>query len=70
MGALTHSEWVRALLVGMGMNPFRMGSYCIENGQEAKIVRIDFSAAFYSVNHLEFCKNSVMSAFEVLCCLY
>ena len=41
----------------------------LESGQEARIVQIDFSAAFNRVNHEEFCISTVLWALEVLCCL-
>ena len=42
----------------------------LEIGQEARIVQIDFSAAFDRVNHQEFSKTSVLWVLEALCCLY
>ena len=42
----------------------------LERGQEAKIMQIDFSAAFDRVNFREFCISSVLWVLEVLCCLY
>ena len=41
----------------------------LERVQEARIVQIDFSAAFNRVNR-EFCISSVLWVLEVLCCLY
>ena len=43
----------------------------LENGQEARIVQIDFSAAFDRVNHLwAFSISSALWVLEVLSCLY
>ena len=42
----------------------------LESGQEARIVQIDFSAAFDRVNHLVFSKSSALWILEVLSCLY
>ena len=42
----------------------------LESGQEARIVQIDFSAAFDRVNHREFCISSALWVLGVLCCLY
>ena len=42
----------------------------LESGQEARIVQIDFSAAFDKVTIREFCISSVLWVLEVLCCLY
>ena len=42
----------------------------LERGQEARIVQIDFSAAFVMVYHQEFSIGSALSVSEVLCCLY
>ena len=45
----------------------------LQSGQEARIVQIDFSAAFDWVNHQGILYESIGSAlwvFEVLCCLY
>ena len=41
----------------------------LESGQEARIVQIDFSAAFDRVNHGEFSISSALWILEVLCCL-
>ena len=42
----------------------------LERGQEAKIVQIDFSAAFIGSTIREFCISSVLWVLEGLCCLY
>ena len=42
----------------------------LENGQEARIVQTDFSAAFYRVNHLAFSISYALWVLEVLSCLY
>ena len=42
----------------------------LESGQEARIVQIDFSAAFDRVNHQGFSINSALWVLEVLSCLY
>ena len=42
----------------------------LESGQEARIVQIDFSAAFDWVNHQGILWCSVLWVLEVLCCLY
>ena len=42
----------------------------LENGQEAWIVQIDFSAAFDRVNHLGILISSALWVLEVLSCLY
>ena len=45
----------------------------LESGQEARIVRIDFSAAFDGLNHMGILHESIGSALwvlEILCCLY
>ena len=42
----------------------------LESGQEARIVQIDFSAAFDRSTIREFSISSVMWVMEVLCCLY
>ena len=42
----------------------------LESGQEARIVQIDFSAAFDMVSHQEFSISSALWVSEVLCCLY
>ena len=41
----------------------------LERGQEARIVQIDFSAAFDRVNHRGFSSCSALWELEVLCCL-
>ena len=41
----------------------------LESGQEARIVQIDFSAAFDRVNHQGISIGSALRVFEVLCCL-
>ena len=42
----------------------------LEIGQKARIVQIDFSAAFERVNHLGILdKCSALWVFEVLCCI-
>ena len=42
----------------------------LESGQEARIVQIDFNAAFDRVNHQGILYSSVLWVLEVLCCLY
>ena len=42
----------------------------LESGHEARIVQIDFSAAFDGSTIREFCISSVLWVSEVLCCLY
>ena len=42
----------------------------LEMGQEARIVQIDFSAAFDRVNHQGFLTSSVLWELEVQCCLF
>ena len=42
----------------------------LEGGQEARIVQIDFSAAFDGSTIREFCISSVVCVLGVLCCLY
>ena len=42
----------------------------LEMLQEARIVQIDFSAAFDRVYHQEFCISSVLWVLKVLGCLY
>ena len=42
----------------------------LQNGQEARIVQIEFSAAFDRVNHLGISINSALWVLEVLSCLY
>ena len=42
----------------------------LESGQEARIVQIDFSAAFDRVNHLCIPISSALWVLEVLSCLY
>ena len=41
-----------------------------ESGQEARIMRIDFSAVFKRVNHQGISISSAIWVLEVLCCLY
>ena len=42
----------------------------LESGQEARIVQIDFSAAFDRVNHQGISISSALWVLDVLCCLY
>ena len=42
----------------------------LERGQEARIVQIDFSAAYDRVNHQAFSIGTALWVLEVLCCLY
>ena len=42
----------------------------LQSGQEARIIQINFSAAFDRVNHRAFTINSALWVLEVLCCLY
>ena len=42
----------------------------LKRGQEARIVQIDFSAAFDRVNHQGILFGSALWVSEVLCCLY
>ena len=42
----------------------------MESGQEARIVQIDFSAAFDGVNHLGILISFALWVLEVLSCLY
>ena len=42
----------------------------LENGQDARVVQIDFSAAFDRVNHHGILYGSALWVLEVLCCPY
>ena len=42
----------------------------LESGQEARIVQIDFSAAFDKVNIGEFSIGPALCVLEILCCIY
>ena len=42
----------------------------LESGQDARIVQIDFSAAFDRVNHQRILYKLCSVGLEVLCCLY
>ena len=42
----------------------------LKSGQQARIVKIDFNAAFDMVNHQGFSISSDLWVLGVLCCLY